>query len=133
MDEIPNPPTSLCCFGGPVDIVRNWARLQGASAQQERVILAALDSNYLTKLPKSSPVETGCGNDDQIEGGDEHGDGSDDQGVATSKQTREKADYEHERWRAGREVTTTRTSRGDDDDQGESGDGDEQENNGDEQ
>ena len=52
MDEIPNPPTSLCYFGGPVDIVRNWARLQGASAQQERVILAALDSNYLAKLPK---------------------------------------------------------------------------------
>jgi hypothetical protein len=42
----------LCYLGGPVDIIRNWVRLQGASAQQERVILAALDSNYLAKLPK---------------------------------------------------------------------------------
>jgi hypothetical protein len=52
MDEIPNPPMSLCYLGGPVDIIRDWARLQGASAQQERVILAALDSNYLASLPK---------------------------------------------------------------------------------
>jgi hypothetical protein len=52
MDEIPNPPISLCYLGGPLDIVRNWARLLGASAQQERVILATLDSNYLAKLPK---------------------------------------------------------------------------------
>ena len=52
MGKIPNPPISLCYLGGPVDIVRNWARLQGASAQQEKVILAALDSNFLEKLPK---------------------------------------------------------------------------------
>ena len=52
MDEIPNPPMSLCYLGGPVDIIQDWARLQGASARQERVILAALDSNYLASLPK---------------------------------------------------------------------------------
>lgn len=52
MDEIPNLPMSLCYLGGPLDIIRDWRRLQGASAQQEKVILAALDSNYLISLPK---------------------------------------------------------------------------------
>ena len=39
-------------LGGPVDIIRDWARLQGASAQQERLILAASDSNYLASSSK---------------------------------------------------------------------------------
>ena len=52
MAGIPDPPSSLCYPGGPVDIIRNWVRLQGASAQQESVVLAALDSQYLAKLPK---------------------------------------------------------------------------------
>ena len=31
---------------------RNWIRLQCANTQQERVILARVDSNYLAKLHK---------------------------------------------------------------------------------
>jgi len=52
MGEIPNPLISLSYYGRLVDIVQNWTKLQGASAQQERLILVALDSSFLVKLPK---------------------------------------------------------------------------------